>query len=817
MAFETVQIHSTLDSASPESGSRYDLVVSNVVLLSLTSTVGVASYRWQILGRPEGSSAGGAGPEPIELGSAITATFTVDTDSGYKKDGSYIVSCLINENLPTQTRVTAELVRLSGLTTNDGRALRMLGAFEVNEDTLPGASVNQGWATAANRWLRYLQENAGGGGGSGLSYASWAVGTVRYYLIDYDGGNDSNTGYIDAAPGDTLVPAGLAFKTLEQFFSVVPRYGNGRQLVLLIKPRAAGAAYLKKDGVTTDSIDFSGIGGYSLLVRGSTDLTNSAEDKIRCGGIVDDTGPGTGGLWAVDVDDFDNNLNAETLTPASGSFAAADTLVGRRVRYTGNVSPGLALSCNVIVKNTTGKVWLGDEVNCGIAVTGDTFYIEKPGVLVASVKDQDFGSLLRDSGYGVIPPGTWVGIATNGNSGTPFLFGPGAGGGGEFASVAISFCEQVAAGTAFGGQNQAYLEELVVSTFYTDEAETTIITGTGFRSGGQVNSLSAKRLFVTHSAFLAGLRFTADRYFVGAACYLRGTTMMEQCSMLPVYPNLSPAEVGTIVGFSETWGFGAGHNYGYSFARIDGLFNAVKRDGLVIRYGHAQLYGVSFENCANCISPQGNGQTINIDVAVSGGGNTGYGLELEAGCTGARIGVGQYDSTTITVAGTLGDIHMPNAVALWTGLPCVGVLRDPYNDNAIAGRISFHTPNPTFPVSCAGTGNIEVGLVYAAAGVASLKKADGGALTQFVGVTVFEPKTPGSTQIMYLTRGPLAWIQFDAIAAPNIGDTVYLSATPGLASQTPSASKLGYLVTTAGPNAPSSGNTLCLVALNLVP
>lgn len=161
MAFETVQIRSTkTPPGSVVTGWRQDLAVGDVLVFSLTSNVGVSSFRWSLIGRPEGSVAGGAGPEPCSLGTGATASFTVDSDAGFAKDGTYIVECIINEGSPSETRKTVGVARLSGLETADGRVLRMMGGFETSEDTAD-AQVRQGYNKMLERWLRFLVEGGG--------------------------------------------------------------------------------------------------------------------------------------------------------------------------------------------------------------------------------------------------------------------------------------------------------------------------------------------------------------------------------------------------------------------------------------------------------------------------------------------------------------------------------------------------------------------------------------------------------------------------------------------------------------------------------
>lgn len=163
MAFANVQITSTRNAGTPIVGWRQDLVVGDVIAMALTDTTGVSSFRWELVGRPEGSIAGGAGPEPLLLSTGATAGFTVDTDVGLIRDGTYIVHCTLNGGSPTETIITVGLARLYPGLSYNGLPLRRLGGFENHEDTNEPL-VRQGWAKMLNRWLGLV---AAGGGGSG--------------------------------------------------------------------------------------------------------------------------------------------------------------------------------------------------------------------------------------------------------------------------------------------------------------------------------------------------------------------------------------------------------------------------------------------------------------------------------------------------------------------------------------------------------------------------------------------------------------------------------------------------------------------------
>lgn len=203
MPFAGVKIHSLRGGAVPIDGYRQDLVAGDVITLSLTDTDGMSTFQWQLLGRPEGSVAGGVGPEPISLGAASTATFTVDTDAGIKKDGTYIVACVVNAGADSETRITTALIRLNVRALADGRALRRIGGFEAAESdlmpTLP--STAQGWATMLNRWLAYVDELAGAGAGADEKVKVDAADTMKSYL--YTAGVPA-TSKIGAGAGVTL-------------------------------------------------------------------------------------------------------------------------------------------------------------------------------------------------------------------------------------------------------------------------------------------------------------------------------------------------------------------------------------------------------------------------------------------------------------------------------------------------------------------------------------------------------------------------------------------------------------------------------------
>jgi hypothetical protein len=170
MAFESYQIQSTRNGAGLVVGYREDLAQNDVVVLALTSMRGVSSVRWELIGRPELSSAGGVGSNPWQLGTSDAVAFTVDIDAPpVHRDGTYTVQATINPGSPGEVRKTIILRRLTGLTIPAPGGTRLplakLGGFESLEDTSV-QDLFAGWATMLNRWLEYIRSFAGGGTGT---------------------------------------------------------------------------------------------------------------------------------------------------------------------------------------------------------------------------------------------------------------------------------------------------------------------------------------------------------------------------------------------------------------------------------------------------------------------------------------------------------------------------------------------------------------------------------------------------------------------------------------------------------------------------
>ena len=214
---------------------RQDCGAGDVITASLSYTVGIISYRWRLIGRPEGSGSGGVGPEPLYLGSSASAAFTVDIP------GTYIVECLVNGGSPDATIIVGGVAYPETFTNPLGLLLRLLGPGETDQDNAD-PQVAQGWIKMLNRWLKVLRAfvsqaalflsnriplpDGAGASGTGNEATRWdhvhplkpvPVLTTRYYLTSNpsDTSGDYLFSTIQPAPADLQAPSGSTYPIIQ--------------------------------------------------------------------------------------------------------------------------------------------------------------------------------------------------------------------------------------------------------------------------------------------------------------------------------------------------------------------------------------------------------------------------------------------------------------------------------------------------------------------------------------------------------------------------------------------------------------------------
>ncbi len=621
----------------------------------------------------------------------------------------------------------------------------MLLSGDVDFPTSAG-NIIELWYDGTN-WREITRNTSSGTGGGSSAVANWTATLARYFLIDYDGGSDSNDGYIDAAAGSTLAPAGKAIKTIERFHQIFPRFGNGRMAVVLVKPRAVGATYRNVADTADDGFDFNGVTGYSyLLRRGSTDLSNDASDRVTCGAIVATAGPNGDSSYTVSAG------SVSTVTNAAGSFGATDAQTGYRIRFTGNVTAALANVTRFIQLNTGTVLTLGTDLGTAPAV-GDFFFIERPGVRIARFLDgiADGGRILLGSSYNddtrVI---AGIGMTATTASGVLQVSSGGA--------TRVAFCELVTSSTNTGFSTVTPFGKLSVTSAYFDETGTSRTVG-GFRSNMHVN-LVALQLAVTS---FAGLPATGRDTFVGLDTMDVGGSgsfwvQAPQCQRGQVMagPNSVTAlsRFGTVTATARR-------------TKIKGSAQALE----FVEWS-GQVSSVDFENVtsgAGCLRVQGTGSKVAIDDCVGSTGNTDVGFQIGTECFGCTIVLGVRVANTVT--GTAGDIRLNDNILTTHAAFTITNLPDD-NGNNIIGTGDSIVAQAVQIVNQSGA-TYAVGDVLRGDGTTNQStsaQANTAANASVIGFAL-TPNT--NTTAGFMTFGPYAWANFDG--APTAGAIAYLS------------------------------------------
>jgi len=442
MPFSSVTIQVRKDALPPTTTWRQDAAAGSVMSFALSDVTGVNSYQW-MLWRPEGSASGGAGIEPISLGTSPTANITVDIK------GTYIVWCMVNGGATDATIIRGGCSYLENITDPDGRPLRLIGPFETNEDQADPL-IQQGIIKMLNRWFRKIADGGGGGdahdvkanstdpdpalldtklkgganvtlatvtdggvrkiqitasGGGGVGdVANWDRTLIRYFFLDGNAGDDANIGYIDAPPLSVFTPdrtTPVAIKTMGRLAAIIPPVGATRKYVVLCKPIAGGLVYDQMPGDNHGTIDRTAMVDYNCQIFRGSDLTNSTEDRIRLGLVT--AFPGTeldGSFLAFSSAAYGANwpdITSITLAGAIGSFPALTDMGSFRVRCEDPTEPGVTTAMG------QGAWYHSDEsenssifyvrLTQGTVNPGDKLWLENPGVLMfAHVEGQTTGS-----------------------------------------------------------------------------------------------------------------------------------------------------------------------------------------------------------------------------------------------------------------------------------------------------------------------------------------------------------------------------------------------------------------------------------------
>lgn len=572
------------------------------------------------LGRPGGDD-GSDGPEPG----------TVVTQAPITGDGQVATPVGISPatDLAAGSMSAADKTKLDGLPstitvstqapiTGDGSGGSPIGITNATESAAGAMSVSD------KIYLDRLE-------------AQWDPTLCRYYLVDYDGGSDANTGFVDAAAGATIVPTGLALKTTERLFNILPRIGNGRTLKILIKNRAAGANYLQQDGVTLSNFSTAGLTGYALIVvSGSSDLTNSTADQVSAGAVQGAAGPGGGGVWTSGA-----GATTTSLTVSAGTIPAEPGVIGMRVRFTGNITGALANAVANISASTGTTLTFGAALGTSPA-SGDTFTIEVPGVRFNHIRLES--AIPEAVAAGITMPGlTGVGLAaTAAVDAAFFVCAP--------AGAQVSFCEATDTDIAKSQLVVVNTSFAQVSRVYSNEAGASVITSIGARSRGRFLFQDCATINV--DAFAA----------VGAGGSTRTVFLRCQLGSFGTFGSY----LGSPSRFTNMGAIGATTNPamnigGGRLATANAKLRSVGSMSFINFVGAIGGCDIVSAGAAGALSflSAGTAYYTTIDAVSGSTGNTLCGIDLR-GCQTCNIALGTAVANTVT--GTSGDVEMIGGV-----------------------------------------------------------------------------------------------------------------------------------------------------------
>lgn len=373
------------------------------------------------------------------------------------------------------------------------------GSVRINTDGPTLATGLLGWGTILGGHPGIWFPLFGFAGGFLPQPGSVAVAIVDYDAIVANGvtagfglANDTtaqfgyapSTGVIATDVTTALTAARLKpFKTLERVGQLLPRWGNDAYLMILAKPRTAGATY--RNIANTADQDMSFLGQYSGwrygILRSSGDFTNSAADKLICGFQV------AAGTNAGGYNPTTTTVNSMTVQLAGGGAPAlpAETagfsaITAKRFRFDAATTTGtLRNTCVGVHQNTSTVITPMSNLAAAPVANTDIGYIEEPALRLGNstlnIGETDTTSTTRFLNI--------VGVRFLGSSNV--ISGVG--------SIRFANCEwlQTARPSALGSLNS--------SGFYSDETGASIGMGIGYRCETHMHITQTNKVVVNRS------------------------------------------------------------------------------------------------------------------------------------------------------------------------------------------------------------------------------------------------------------------------------------------------------------------------------
>jgi len=236
---------------------------------------------------------------------------------------------------------------------------------------------------------QYVDDNSGGSGG-----ADWTVGICRIYAIDFVNGNDSNLGYADPASSSSVdyaiacqLAGTRALKTFAGLAAIFPRYGNGRQVEIVVANGGVNISQTYSGAISDFLGGSSGYSGSCPTVRGTGTNTTAgcvafdgSSADVTYQGAITGTGMNSAGYKPTGTP---TTSVVQCVLFAGGSPSFATELAipsGLRVRFDANTATvALRNVCRHVCQVSGGDTLTWTTALPATPTSSDVFYIEQAG------------------------------------------------------------------------------------------------------------------------------------------------------------------------------------------------------------------------------------------------------------------------------------------------------------------------------------------------------------------------------------------------------------------------------------------------------
>lgn len=465
--------------------------------------------------------------------------------------------------------------------------------------------------------------------------ANWDLALARYFVAS-PSGNDSNPGFVDAAPGASpLVVTGRTVRTLGRLRSVIPSYGDSRLAVIIIE---AG-------DYTTENLNLSDFVGYrqGILARGtitnptaaSVAFGNNAADKIMAGGVIA-AGTETAG-YRVSAAPSTFELDCVKVAGGPAAFPAEPATLLMRLRFD-------AATPTALLRNWATTAWkcpvpgFPDRVvltenppaapAAGGPGVGDVLYLEQPGVRVRQIQYDGVWTRLV-SGFAPVMLGQprIVGVRAELAGNAIVLRG---------GDQVLSSFVHAPSPSATANYSAANMVDAAASPNYNDEVGVVTRTGNGIRIVGD-------------GTVLGGISIAAARVALQNSGVITGGVILAPDGA-PGFFFTGVIHGGRLLVTGGSTAFGP-----VGLATVRRLrFAANAAGGLVdlSQPGLYRLFGVEEDGSIGAhsiIRLLGSGHVVELDDIVAAATGTGFGLIVQD-CQNAGIEVGATTPVAITAA-----------------------------------------------------------------------------------------------------------------------------------------------------------------------